>query len=126
MLNYIYKIFELILILLNRIKLSWIVNDELYLKAACRIFLRYRINLKNPETFNEKLQWLKLNYRLPIQTLCADKLKMRDYIKEKVGEKYVIPVLGVYDDVSEIDFSSLPETFVLKTNHDSGGGCGVP
>ena len=117
----IYKLFELAIIISNKMRLTWIINDEFYLKAVCRIFLRYRINLKNPETFNEKLQWLKLNYRLPIQTLCADKLKMRDYIKEKVGEKYVIPVLGVYDDVSEIDFSSLPETFVLKTNHDSGG-----
>ena len=80
----------------------------------------YRPNLDNPKTFNEKLQWLKLYYRNPTMTICADKVAVRDYVADKVGAKYLIPVLGVYDNPDDIDFDKLPNKFVLKVNWGSG------
>ncbi len=80
----------------------------------------YKLNLDNPKSFNEKIQWLKLFYHDPLQTKCADKLCVRDYIKEKVGEKYLVPIIGVFDSVNEIDFERLPDKFVMKINWGSG------
>jgi len=77
----------------------------------------YSPNIDNPRTFNEKVQWLKLYYRDPLMTQCADKYKVRDYIKENIGEEYLIKLLGVYDDVNQIEFDKLPDKFVLKVNH---------
>ena len=81
-----------------------------------------KLNLDNPQTFNEKLQWLKLFDRRPEYTMMVDKYKVRDYIAEKLGEEYLIPLLGVWDDPDEIDFDALPNQFVLKCNHNSGLG----
>ncbi len=78
------------------------------------------IDFKNPQTFNEKLNWLKLNDRRPEYTQMVDKYAVRDYISEKLGEEYLIPLLGVWDDPQEVDFDALPNQFVLKWNHDSG------
>lgn len=78
------------------------------------------LNLTAPHTFNEKIQWLKLYDSTPLKTKLADKYLVRDWIKEKIGEKYLVPVLGVYDRFSDIDFSHLPEKFVIKCNHGSG------
>lgn len=80
-----------------------------------------KLNLNHPVTFNEKLQWLKLYDHNPRYTLMADKYEAKKIITELVGEKYVIPTLGVWDTFDEIDFQSLPTQFVLKTTHDSGG-----
>ncbi len=80
----------------------------------------YKLNLKNPQTFNEKLQWLKLYDRNPAYTQMVDKYAVREYIKNTIGEEYLIPLLGVWDSFDEIDFDALPEQFVLKCNHDSG------
>lgn len=80
----------------------------------------YRCNLKNPQTFNEKLQWLKLYYKKQEQTQLADKYEVRKYIKEKIGQEYLIPLLGVYDNFDDIDFDKLPSEFVIKCSHDSG------
>lgn len=80
----------------------------------------YKINLDNPKSFNEKIQWLKLNYRNPLLTKCADKYAVREYVKEKIGEEYLIPLLGVWDSPDDIDFDSLPNQFVLKVNWGSG------
>ena len=80
----------------------------------------YKLNLDNPQTFNEKIQWLKHNYRDPLMTKCADKVRVREYIKEKIGEDYLIPCLGVYNSPEEIDFDKLPDRFVLKVNWGSG------
>ncbi|HEV1621933.1 TPA: glycosyl transferase, partial [Streptococcus pneumoniae] len=79
-----------------------------------------KLNLKNPKTFNEKLQWLKLYDRNPFYTILADKILVKDYIAKTLGEEYVIPTLGVYHHFDEIDFDELPNSFVMKTNHDSG------
>lgn len=80
------------------------------------------LNLENPQTFNQKMQWLKLYDSTPIKTRLADKYLVRDWIKEKIGEEYLIPILGVWDNFDEIDFDKLPDSFVLKTNHGSGWG----
>lgn len=80
----------------------------------------YPLNLDNPKTFNEKLQWLKFYYRNPLMTKCADKVAVREYIKQKIGEKYLIPCIGVWDNPDDIDFDKLPDKFVLKVNWGSG------
>ncbi len=78
------------------------------------------INFKKPVGFNEKLQWLKLNDRHPEYSKLVDKLAVREHIKETLGEEYLFPLLGYWESFDEIDFSKLPEQFVLKCNHDSG------
>ena len=95
--------------------------DEPFLKLRFRLEVKRKLDLKNPKTFNEKLQWLKLHDRNPEYTKMVDKYEVRKYISEKIGEEYLIPLLGVWDSFDEIDFDALPEQFVLKCNHDSGG-----
>jgi len=78
-----------------------------------------RLNLANPQTYNEKIQWFKLYGITPEITCLADKYRVRDYVAKKIGEKYLVPLLGVWDSPGEIDFSNLPSRFVLKANHGS-------
>ena len=78
------------------------------------------LNIENPQTYNEKLQWLKIFNALPIKTQLADKYLVREWIKEKIGGEYLVPILGVYDSVNEINFDNLPNQFVIKCNHGSG------
>lgn len=99
---------------------SW--DDEKYLKRKFRAQMGVDLNLDRPQTFNEKLQWLKLYDRKPEYTMMVDKYKVRDYIAEKIGAEYLIPLLGVWDSPDEIDFDALPNQFVLKCNHNSGLG----
>lgn len=96
--------------------------DEEYLKRLYKLNFGRDLDLENPCTFNEKLQWLKLHNRKPEYTMMVDKYKVREYIKEQLGEEYLIPLLGVWDDPDEIDFDALPNQFVLKCNHNSGLG----
>ena len=77
-------------------------------------------NLKNPKTFNEKLQWLKLYDRNPYYTKLVDKYEVKKIVAKLIGEEYIIPTLGVWDNADDIDFESLPNQFVLKATHDSG------
>lgn len=79
-------------------------------------------DLNNPTTFNEKLQWLKLYNRNPLYTVMVDKFQVRKYISDKIGDDYLIPLLGSWEKPEEIDFESLPSKFVLKCNHNSGTG----
>ena len=97
------------------------LSDEAYLKLVYRLIFGRKLDLKNPKTFNEKLQWLKLYNRKPEYTLMVDKYEVKGYIAEQIGEEYVIPTLGVWDNFDDIDFDSLPNQFVLKCTHDSGG-----
>ena len=99
---------------------QFFVPGSLYLKIQYKNFIGKKLNLKFPETFNEKLQWLKLYDRNPKYTQMVDKYEVRKYIVETIGEEYLIPLLGVYDSFDEIDFDSLPNQFVLKPNHTSG------
>lgn len=105
------------------VKFSYkIHNDELYLKVLYFCRTKTRLNFKEPKRFTEKLQWLKINYNnSPLHTKLVDKYRVREYIKETIGEEYLFPLLGVWERAEDIDFSKLPEQFVLKTNHDSGG-----
>lgn len=97
------------------------IPDKAYLKLCYFLKLHKRLNLKNPQTFNEKLQWLKLYNRKPEYTTMVDKYRVRDYIKEKIGEEYLIPLVGgPWESAEEIDFDALPDQLVLKCNHDSG------
>lgn len=111
---------KLVLRIMNS-KFSRILADKTYLKIYFKCKMGYKLNLKNPQTFNEKLQWLKLYDRNPEYTKMVDKYEVREYIKEKIGEKYLIPLIGVYDKFDDIDFDELPNQFVIKCNHDSGG-----
>lgn len=101
-------------------KLSHIVPDKQYLKLI-GYTKGIKINFENPMTFNEKLQWLKLYDRNPEYTRMVDKYEAKKYVAEKIGKQYVIPALGVWDKFDDIDFNSLPNQFVLKCTHDSGG-----
>ena len=96
-------------------------SDEKYLKRKYQNTFGEKLDLNNPKTFNQKLQWLKLNDRNPIYTTMVDKFEVKKFISERIGEEYIIPTLGVWDNFDEIDFDSLPNQFVLKCTHDSGG-----
>ncbi len=98
-----------------------IKNDELYLRIMWRLRLGTKLHLKNPQTFNEKLQWLKLHDRRPEYTKMVDKYEAKKYVANIIGDEYIIPTLGVWDNFDEINFDSLPNQFVLKCTHDSGG-----
>ncbi|WP_106460393.1 ATP-grasp fold amidoligase family protein [Anaerococcus sp. Marseille-P3915] len=97
-------------------------DDAKFLVKLFDASMGYGLNLYNPTTFNEKLQWLKLYNRRPEYTIMVDKYKVRDYISEKIGDEYLIPLIGVWDNPDDIDFDSLPNQFVLKCNHNSGLG----
>lgn len=102
-------------------KISPILNDEVYLKILFPLKMGYPLNLNEPKTFNEKLQWLKINYRKPIMTQMVDKYESKKYSKRIIGEEFIIKSYGVWNCFDEIDFDSLPDKFVLKTTHDQGG-----
>ena len=84
-------------------------------------FRSYRLDFDNPRTFNEKVIYLKLNYRLSLIPLTTDKINVRKYVADKIGEHYLIPILNSYNSVNEIDFFDLPNKFALKTTHGCGG-----
>lgn len=96
--------------------------DKEYLSRCYKAIFGKELNLQNPITFSEKLQWLKLYDRNPLYTIMVDKYLVRNYISSKIGEEYLIPLLGSWDTPDEIDFSTLPDQFVLKCNHNSGTG----
>ena len=95
--------------------------DEKYLQMMFYLELGKHLDLENPKSFNEKLQWLKLNDRKDIYTKLVDKYEVKRYIADALGEEYIIPTIGVWDRFEDIDFQQLPEKFVLKCTHDSGG-----
>ncbi len=99
--------------------ISKIIPDEYYLKHRYKRLMGKKLNLDPPVTYNEKLNWIKLYDHNPLYTKLADKLAVREYVKERIGEEYLIPLIGVWDKVDDIDFDSLPDQFVLKCTHDS-------
>ena len=106
-----------------RLKLAHLMSlvpSKPYLKFVYRMKTGKKLNLSNPKGFNEKLNWLKLNEIHPEYAKLVDKLAVREYIKETIGEEYLFPLLGAWDSFDQIDFDALPEQFVLKCNHDSG------
>ena len=97
------------------------LTDKAYIKLLYKLSMKKRLNLKNPKTYTEKLQWIKLFDRREEYTMMADKYLVRDYVEKQIGSQYLIPLLGAWDNPEDIDYNSLPNEFVLKCNHDSGG-----
>ena len=111
-----------ILIYMNSAHLLNPLPDETFLRLLWKARFGSELNLVNPETFNEKMQWLKLYDRDPLLTLMVDKHAVKAYVSPLIGEEHVIPTLGVWTSPDNIDFSALPDRFVLKCNHTSGEG----
>lgn len=103
-------------------KFSFLIPDKPYLQMMYWLNMGKKLDLKNPKTFNEKLQWLKLYNHNPEYTVMVDKVKAKEYVAKLIGEEHIIPTLGVWDDPDDIDFDALPNQFVLKCNHNSGTG----
>jgi len=99
--------------------LNW-MSDALYLKLDYFMIIGKRLNLKNPSTFNEKLNWLKIHDRNPKYIMLVDKYAVRKYIDDTIGSQYLMPLLGLWEKFEDIDFNNLPNQFVLKCTHDSG------
>jgi hypothetical protein len=115
------KIKTLIISIWNLKMIQMFIPDKLAINVLYRIRMKKKLNLKQPITFNEKLQWLKLYDRRPTYGLLVDKYDVRQYICETIGTEYLVPLLGVWDNFDDIDFANLPNQFVLKCTHDSGG-----
>ena len=115
--NYMWFIFSRFV----RIGVTQILPDKLYLKIAYKIATKKKLNVDFPETFNEKLQWLKLYDHNSQYIRMVDKYAVKQYVTDRGYKRYIIPTLGVWESFSDIDFSKFPEQFVLKCTHDSGG-----
>lgn len=97
------------------------MDDCEYISMEFLDRMGYRIDLKNPKTFNEKIQWLKLYDRNPMYSTMVDKYEAKKYVAERIGDEYIIPTYGIWDRFDEISFANLPKQYVLKCTHDSGG-----
>lgn len=106
---------------LSKIGLLNLMSDEAYIKKEFKLNMGYDLDLSNPRTFNEKLQWLKLHDHQERYTTMVDKFEAKKYVGKIIGEEYIIPTLGIYENVDEINFDELPNRFVIKCTHDSGG-----
>ena len=102
-------------------RLGRVLPDKYYLTIMYWLVFGKKLNLDSPVTYSEKIQWLKLYDRKPEYTMMVDKYEVKEYVASIIGERYIIPTLGVWDHFEDIDFSSLPNRFVLKCTHDSGG-----
>ena len=98
-----------------------ILPDKLYLKLMYKACFNKNLNFENPQTFNEKLQWLKLYNRNPQYTTMVDKLAVKSYVSNLIGEEYVVDLLGVWESADDVELETLPNQFVLKCTHDSAG-----
>lgn len=103
------------------LRLDRSIPDDLYLKLMFKVQMGRDLDLEDPKTFNEKLQWLKIHNRNPLYTVLVDKYRVKRWVADRIGEQYVTPTYAVWERAEDIDISGLPERFVLKTNHDSGG-----
>lgn len=97
------------------------IPDEKYLNKLHKYFYGKEMDFANPKTFTEKLQWLKVNHHDPLLTKMVDKYEVKKYVSDKIGKEHVIPCIGVWDKAEDIDYDKLPDSFVLKVTHDSGG-----
>ena len=97
------------------------LNDKKYLEIMFKLRMGKKLDLNNPKSYSEKLQWLKLHDRKPIYTSMVDKYEAKKYVENIIGKEYIIPTIGIYDNWEEIDFDKLPNQFVIKCTHDSGG-----
>lgn len=109
--------------LLNRLSMLLVhfLSDRAYLKFYFWSKMGYKLNIDNPRTFNEKLQWLKINDIHPEYKKMVDKYEAKKYVEKIIGKEYIIPTYGVWDDVDDINWDKLPDQFVVKSTNDSGG-----
>lgn len=105
---------------LNKLGLLRWISDERYIKWRYYIQHNEKLNLVQPKTYNEKLQWLKLNYHNADYVKLVDKSQVREYVANKIGKEYLIPIVGEWNNGNDIKWESLPDKFVLKCTHDSG------
>lgn len=119
-----YETINSVLMALLRHLAPLIKDDETYLKMCFLIEMHQRLDFIHPRTFNQKLQWLKIYDRNPKYTMMVDKYAVKEYISGIIGKQYIVPTLGVWEHFDDIDFTSLPNQFVLKTTH-GGGGLGI-
>lgn len=103
------------------LKIISLFPDELFLKSIYWLYFGRKLNLVNPQSFNEKIQWLKLHDRKPHYKVLVDKYEVKEYISNIIGKQYIIPTINVWDNADDINFDILPDKFVLKCTHDSGG-----
>lgn len=103
-------------------KLYFLFSDKQYIKLRWRIRMKHRLNLENPKTFCEKIQWLKLYHRKPEYTEMVDKYAVKEYVAKKIGEEFIIPTIALWKRPEDIDWNTLPDSFVLKTTHGGGSG----
>ena len=116
----IIKIFKLLVLNILELKIFRIIPDTIYLKLKYRIRMGEKLDLNRAQTFNEKLQWLKLHDKNPSYTNLVDKYKVRKHVAKTIGKEYLTPLIWVWDKFDDIDFENLPNQFVLKSTHDSG------
>lgn len=103
-------------------RIAFLIKDDVrYVKWQYYFSMHKKLNIANPETYNEKLQWLKLHSKHEEYTLLVDKYEVKEYVANLIGKEHVIPTIGIWDSFDDIDFSKLPNQFVLKCTHDSGG-----
>lgn len=100
-------------------KFAWVISDRNFIKIQYRLKTGIKVNLDNPNTYNEKLQWMKLNYKEKLLNTCVDKYLVRDYVENIINKEILIPILGVYEKIDDVDFDILPDKFVMKLNNGS-------
>ncbi len=115
------KLYKIIRKILGLKTVRIFLSDDDYLKIVYRVRFGRKLDLKNPKTFNEKLQWLKLYDRKDIYSMMVDKCEAKKYVASVIGKEFIIPTFGVYDRFEDIDFNKLPKQFVMKCTHNSGG-----
>ena len=98
----------------------YLMSDKFFIRVAWKQYMGYELELNHPQTYNEKLQWLKLYDHNPLYTVLVDKYRVKKWVADRIGEEHVIPTLAVYESVNDIRLDRLPDQFVLKCNHDSG------
>ncbi len=114
------KFFQICWLVIKQLGFTSLMSDESFIKLQYFAMTGKNLRLNPPTDFNEKLQWLKLHYHNPLIVTCADKWAVREFVKERIGEKYLAECIGVYDDVDKIPIDELPDKFVLKATHGSG------
>lgn len=103
-------------------RMPWLIrDDEKYLSALYQLELGIKPNLRNPKKFSEKIQWLKLHDHNPLYSTMVDKLAVKEFVGDRLGKEYVIPIIASWNTPKQIEWDKLPDQFVLKTNHDGGG-----
>ena len=98
------------------------LSDTIYIRLMYKLQTGKKLNLKNPQTFSEKIQYLKLYNHNPLYTIMVDKIKVKEFVAKKIGDKYIIPTLKIWTNAHDINFNELPDRFVIKCNHNSGKG----